>query len=200
MSSMLEMITQQLGTNGLRQMSSQLGSDEASTGKAIAAALPMLLGGLARNAEKGDGAGALASALDRDHDGSVLNDVAGFLGGGGSSAGAGILRHVFGSRQKNVESGVSKSSGMSAGSAASLLTMLAPLVMGQLGKQKREKNLDAQGLAGLLGSERQAVERQAPKEMSILNQFLDSDSDGDVDVSDIASKGLGMLGKLMGGR
>ena len=203
MSSLLKMITDQLGSGGLNEMSAKLGVDESTTGKAVAAALPMLLGGLAKNASDSSGANALSAALDRDHDGSIMDDMAGFLGGGagGKQAdGAGILKHVFGSREKAVENGVGKSSGMSAASAASLMAMLAPMEMGALGKAKRQNNMDAQQLAGMLGNEKKEIEREAPQEMNLLNAFLDSDGDGDVDLGDLAKKGLSLFGKLGGGR
>lgn len=38
-------------------------------------------------------------ALDEEHDGSVLGDIAGMLGGG---AGAGTLKHVLGGKQNEV--------------------------------------------------------------------------------------------------
>ena len=68
MSSILEMLAGQLGSGGVRDIGSRIGSDEGTTGKAISAALPLLLGGLARNAKEGSGASALAGALDRDLD------------------------------------------------------------------------------------------------------------------------------------
>ena len=47
-----------------------------------------------------------------------------------------------------------QASGMNASSAASLLALLAPLVMGALGRTQRQGSLDAGGLADTLGSER----------------------------------------------
>ena len=45
-----------------------------------------------------------------------------------------------------VAQAISKSSGMNTDSTIKMLQMLAPLLMGTLGKQKREQNLDANGL------------------------------------------------------
>ena len=46
--------------------------------------------------------------------------------------------------------------------AGLLLSMLAPLVMGALGKAQREKGLDTGGLAGMLGGEQQRAADAAP--------------------------------------
>lgn len=196
MSSVFDLLTQSLGGDATRQVGRQLGVDEGTAQKAITAALPMLMGALTRNAKSGQGAGALAGALDRDHDGSVLDDVAGFLGNSGSAgAGQAILKHVLGGRQSNVQNGLGKAVGLDSGSAGQVLAMLAPLVMGALGKQKRTQGLDTSGLGDLLGREERHVERQAPNTMGMVGKLLDADGDGSV-VDDVA----GMLGGLLGGR
>ena len=98
------LLGQVLGSGNVGAISQAIGADESTTSTAIQAALPMLLGGLARNAQSEDGASSLSGALDRDHDGSVLDDIAGFVMGGGAqqSNGAGILGHIFGGNQPAV--------------------------------------------------------------------------------------------------
>ncbi len=78
--------------------------------------------------------------------------------------------------------------------------MPAPVVMGVLGPQQRQRGLDASGVASLLSREKQEAERRAPQQASLLNAFLDSDGDGDVDLGDVAKGGFGILGKLFGGK
>ena len=65
---LLDMLQQQLRGNTLTQISQQLGADEGTTANAVALALPMLLGGLARNAATDTGAASLDQALNRDQD------------------------------------------------------------------------------------------------------------------------------------
>jgi hypothetical protein len=86
-----ELLNEQLSGDAMQQLSQQIGADPESTGNAVNAALPMLLGGMARNTQSEGGASSLLGALDRDHDGSVLDDVVGFLGQGGNGSGDGIL-------------------------------------------------------------------------------------------------------------
>jgi hypothetical protein len=188
--SLLDMLQQRLGGDAVNQISSRLGTDPASTRTAIAAALPMLVGALARNAQDPGKAGALANALGR-HDGSVLDDVAGYLGRGDTGDGDGILGHVLGGKKETVQTGLGQAAGLDPAKAGTLLAMLAPLVMGALGKAQREKGLDTGGLAGMLGSEQQRAADAAPGVMGMLSSFLDRDHDGSV-MDDIG----GMLGKL----
>jgi hypothetical protein len=197
MASVLDLLTQQLGGENLRKMSGRLGTDEGTTGNAVSAALPALLGALARNTSQSQGAESLAGALDRDHDGSVFDNLGGLMDDPRSGHGEGILGHVFGNRRSSVESGLSRASGMKQESMGQLMTMLAPMVLGALGKEKRRKNLDANGLAGFLDQEQREVERRAPQEMGIIGKLLDTDNDGDVDVGDLARHGAGLLGKLL---
>ncbi|HEX8153931.1 MAG TPA: DUF937 domain-containing protein, partial [Thermoanaerobaculia bacterium] len=81
MTSILDAVRQQLGPDSIQQMSSTLGADPAATSKAISLALPALLGGLSQNAAHPQGAAALDSALEQ-HDGSILDNLGGLLGGG----------------------------------------------------------------------------------------------------------------------
>ena len=121
MSSILQQLQQQLGGGVTDQISRQLGTDRSATGQAISAALPVLLGALARNASSTEGADALNGALERDHDGSVLDQLGGFLGQGDSGPGEAILKHVLGARQGRVTQGLGQATGLNAGQIASIL-------------------------------------------------------------------------------
>jgi hypothetical protein len=192
MSGLLDGLLGQLGGPALAQVSKQLGSNDATTQNAIAAALPVLMGALAKNASNADGASALANALTKKHDGSILDDVVGALGNAQTgAAGAGILKHVLGGNQSNVAEGVAKASGLDPAKAGALLTMLAPLVMGALGKAQRSGGLDAGGLATMLGQEKQRL----PAAAGGLLSMLDRDGDGSI-VDDV----LGMAGTFLGKR
>ncbi|MFC1660661.1 DUF937 domain-containing protein [Gemmatimonadota bacterium] len=194
MSSLVEMLTAQLGSGqALGQLSRQLGADEGSTQNALGAALPVLLGALARNTAQSNGAQSLDQALGK-HDGGILDNLTGFLGAPDVDDGNGILRHMLGDRRSSVESGVSKASGLDPSMIAKLLPLLAPIVMGALGRQKREKKLDPTGLSKMLGAERQQIEAANPA-AGMLGQLLDQDGDGSV-ADDIAKLGGGFLGSL----
>lgn len=192
MSGLLDGLLGQLGGPAVTQLSKQLGADDATSKNAIAAALPVLMGALAKNAANPDGAAALATALQKKHDGSILDDVAGALGNAQTGAtGSRILEHVLGGKQSAVADGVAKASGLDPAKAGALLSMLAPIVMGALGKAQRSGGLDAGGLATMLGQESQ---RLGPAAGGLLS-LLDRDGDGSV-VDDV----LGMAGKFLGKR
>ncbi|MBN2721135.1 MAG: DUF937 domain-containing protein [Proteobacteria bacterium] len=140
------------------------------------------------------------NALDRDHDGSALDDISGLLGGSGEGAGDAILGHIFGDKRPRVESAVGRTAGLDARQVGQIMAMLAPLVMGALGKVKRQEHLDAKGLSGLLQGELQESRTRSPASLGLLGSILDSDRDGDVDAGDVARTGFGFLGKFFGKR
>jgi hypothetical protein len=79
MNSILGILSHNLAGAPMGQIAQAIGADEAQTRKAVSAALPALLAGLDRNTNTNGGAQALAGALERDHDGSLLDNLGGFL-------------------------------------------------------------------------------------------------------------------------
>ncbi len=104
-------------------------------------AVPLILAALARNASQPQGAESLHQAISKDHDGSILDNLQGYLGNPQSANGAGILGHVFGSQQPTLENNLAQATGMDQSSAGGVLETLAPIVMGALGKEQQEKGL-----------------------------------------------------------
>jgi hypothetical protein len=155
----------------------------------------LLLGALANNTRRPGGAEALNNALTEDHDGGILDEIGGFLDDFKQGEGDGILGHVLGDKRGAVEQKLSSNTGLDIGSIADLLTMVAPMVLGLLGKTQRQSGLDAEGLAGLLQTERSRALQSAPQSANILSQLLYADGDGDV-TDDVAKMGLGFLSKL----
>ncbi len=151
MSSLLDDLASQLSPQTIRQMSAQIGAAPQQTASAIEAAVPMLLGQLQRNAATPDGANALLGALDRDHDGSILDDLAGFLGGGPKASDTRSLDHIFGGKKGTVESAVARRSGLDGGQVMKLLAMLAPLILGMLSRQKSNAGGGGSSQGGGLG-------------------------------------------------
>lgn len=193
---LLDVILGNLGGGELKRLSRQLNADDAQTQSAVQSAVPLLLGALTKNASSPKGADSLLSALERDHDGSLLDDVGSFLGAGSTGSGEGILKHLLGARRQSVEQAVSQTSGLDLASVSKLLGMLAPIVMGALGRTRAEQGFDAGGLLSLLQGEMRRAGTGSTGVNSLLS-LLDSDGDGEV-VDDIAKLGGGMLGKLFG--
>jgi hypothetical protein len=195
MDAIMQLLDQQLGGEGLSQISQQIGADKQTTGTALSAAVPLLLSALANNTSKPDGADSLHQALAQDHNGAIFNDMSGFLSNPQSANGTGILGHVLGNQQQTVQQGLAQQTGLDAGSMGQLLLIAAPLVMGALGKTQKEQGLNANGLSDFLSSQQQIAQESNPDMMSMLSKLLDRNNDGSA-LDDI----LGMAGKWFSGR
>lgn len=185
------------GQQIVANISQQFGLDQSQAASAVQAALPMILGGLGRNAQSEQGAESLNNALSQ-HDPSVLDNVQGFFGNASSAQNEGskILGHIFGDKVSNVENGVAQSSGISMAKIGPIIAMLAPLVMSYLNKQKQSNNVTQSGglgdliggLAGSMGGGNNTS--QGGGLIGMVTGFLDKDKDGSV-IDDI----MGMFGK-----
>ena len=186
----LEALLGLLQGQNLGKLAEQIGGTDGQTKNAIMAALPALLGALNKNSNTPEGAQTLNNALEQ-HDGSVLNNVAGYLQNPDLKDGAGILNHLFGGNTQNVANAVSQSSGLDVQGSLKMLETLAPLVLGALGQQKKENNLDAQGISNLTSN---LAANFAGEGGIMITNLLDANKDGNV-MDDLT----GMIGKLFGG-
>ncbi len=178
MNAITQIVTQQLGGSASRTIAQRFGISESTANTAIQMAVPLILTALARNASQPQEAQNLHQAVATDHDGSILDNVLGYLQNPQSANGAGILGHVFGGQQPAIENNLAQATGMDQSSASGLLETLAPLVMGSLGKAQQQNGLDPSGLSDLLNSQRQEAQANAPGAMSMLNSLLDQNKDG----------------------
>ena len=143
MQNVIDILKSQLDDQVVNQLSKDIGAPKDQTVKAIDGVIAALMTGINKNASDNNGMASLMSALDRDHDGSILNDVMGFLNTKGNNQsgalnGAGILKHVLGGNQNQMVDAVSKVSGMDKAKVMTLFISLAPLVMGALGKANKQ--------------------------------------------------------------
>ena len=130
------------------------GQADEGTEKAAGLGLEAILGGLANNAQDPKGAESLMNAIQKNHDGSALDNLGPSFGSAESTADGGkILGHVFGDNQAAVTQNLAKKSGLDVGSIAKMLPALAPVVMGMLGKKAAGGGLDASNLGGMLKGE-----------------------------------------------
>ena len=178
MNAITQIIAQQLGGSAVSKIAQRFGISESKANAAVQIAVPLILTALARNASQQGGAESLHQAINNDHDGSIFDNLMGYLGNPQSANGAGILRHVFGAQQPTVENNLAQATGMDQTSASSLLETIAPLVMGAVGQTQQQSGLDASGLSNLLDSQQQQAQANAPGAMSMLGSMLDQNQDG----------------------
>lgn len=196
---LMDMFKQQMTNTVVNQLTEKIGlSNQDQAQSAAQNAFSTLLGAVSKNAATPQGAEQLHQALEKDHDGSLLDNLTSFLGSGPTqnvseraTNGNGILGHLLGNKQQGIVQGLSQVNQMSPEATQSLLTTVAPMVMGVLGKAKQSQGFDASGLMSLLGQQQPG--KQAPGQLDSLLSFLDQDGDGNY-MDDIG----GMLGGFFG--
>lgn len=195
----MDLIKSQLSGSVMDQISNQLGADRQKTEVATDNILATLLEGLAKNTEENKGADALSNVLAKDHDGSLLDNLHDVINGKAeekaprAANGAGILKHLLGGNIFDISEIISKASGLTNGKTMNLMMMLAPILMQTLGKQKRQQNMDAGGLASILSNTvNKTRSRKSGPNGGILKSLLDRDGDGSI-VDDVAGMVLGRL-------
>ncbi|MBK7938640.1 MAG: DUF937 domain-containing protein [Lewinellaceae bacterium] len=203
---LMQILQGQLSDDLLGQLSGQIGADKEQTATAANGIFATLLGGLANNVSSEGGLSALGDALDRDHDGSILDDVMGMVGGmmqgsdnaaGSALNGTGILGHILGDRQDTAAQQISQSSGLDMSQVMKLMPILAPIVMGVLGRAKNQGGLDLGNLAGvLMGSAQNA---QSGGFGDLIGSVLGGVLGGDQQQQNQPSAGGGLLGNILGG-
>ncbi|MEP2279672.1 DUF937 domain-containing protein [Maribacter sp.] len=206
MAGLLDLLNSPMGQQLISGVAGQTNQPADKTANVLSMAMPLILGAMKKNVSTPEGAQGLMSALSSNHSGGILDNLGGLFGGGVDDSvmadGAGILGHVFGDKQPQVENALSAKSGLDSGSVAQILKIAAPIVMGMIGKQTAESNVsDSTGMNALLGS---MLGGQPQENQSLITSLLDADGDGSI-LDDVAgmvmgsNKSSGGIGGLLGG-
>lgn len=181
----------ELRRDGVPHIAARLGLSQSQVDDAVAAALPLLFGAMGRNARQPEGADALFAALARDHRGFDPGNVLGTALAGGT-AGQSILRHVLGGRTPVAAQTLGSIGGLGQDRAATLLRMLAPVVLAYLARRvfmpsdaagPETPEPTPRGLGRLLEREEEQMRTREGFGAGLLS-VLDRDGDGDVDLQD----------------
>jgi hypothetical protein len=175
---LLKMITEQVSNpSTLGKLGKTVGMEPSQVKQITELGLPTLLQALGQNSSSSDGASALSAALDQHQDDKV-DDVDGFLDNVNREDGSKMLQHIFAGNSDIVQSSIAKKTGADTSQVAGIMTQLAPLLMGSLAQQKKQKNLDSSGVAGLLsGLTGQGGDSGI---MGMVTNLLDADNDGSI--------------------
>jgi hypothetical protein len=179
MTTLTNMITDIMEGNALPQISQAIGTDEASAGRGIAAAVPTLVSALAGKASQPEGATSLLQMFTQRGDSSILDNLGGYLSNPQSAGGAGLLNTLLGNEQSATEAKLARLSGLSQGAVGRLLPILAPIVMGAAGKVVQTQGLNASGLTSYLSDQQGYLRSSAPGLLGFLEK-IDANDDGSI--------------------
>ncbi len=170
--SLLDSVRAYLTPELIRGASSAIREPESAIRLALATAVPSILAGLTHLSSSVEGVRQLGNLV---HEGAFapVADNAAILFAGGTpttnlmSAGQQLLGSVFENSSSIVDT-LARHSGIHTSSAAALLGMTAPLVLGVIGKCANAQGLDAAGIAGLLRAQQESIFGALPSRISQL--------------------------------
>jgi len=152
----------------MQKVSALIGESPANTQKAVDGAIPSVLAGLLNFASSNpEGPARLISLLTQGNYTGLLGNLSGLLSGGSSTqdllkTGKDLLGIIFGGRLGALTDLVANSSGIKSTSASSLLSLIAPLLLGLIGRETASQGLNASSLVSLLLGQKDLIARAAP--------------------------------------
>jgi hypothetical protein len=197
MANLMESMAGMLQGDNVSQLAKQFGVDEKTVQSIASVGLPMILGGLNKNVANQQGAEALNTALE-SHDGGIFSNLTSMLSNNPAllQTGMSILGHVFGGKKDAANQQISQSTGVNTETVVGIMATLAPMVMGFLGKQKKEEGLDVNGIVNVVNTSTQETH---PEQMGVIQKFLDQNGDGSIS-DDLMNIGGKILGSFFGGK
>lgn len=171
--SLIDLLTGNTGNQVAEKAETKFGISQNQIIALLAVATPLVISYLRNKSQDNKEAEALNSALEKDHDGSILDDTSQLEAR--QNEGGSILSHIFGNEKSTVENQLSQNTGISIDKIGPILAMLAPVIMGYIGKEKQQNNVGAGGLGDLLGGILGGAQTQAQQQQSNpLNDILGS--------------------------
>ncbi|WP_213277177.1 DUF937 domain-containing protein [Chryseobacterium indologenes] len=196
--SLIDLLTGNTGNQVAEQAENKFGIGKNQVIALLAVATPLIISYLRNKSQDAKEAEALNNALDKDHNGSILNDASQIEAR--QAEGGSILDHIFGGQKSTVENQLSQNTGISIDKIGPILAMLAPVVMGYIGQQKQQSNVGAGGLGDLLGGILGNASSQAQAQQSNpLNDILGSVLGGGTQSQSSGNPLNDILGSVLGG-
>jgi hypothetical protein len=148
-----------------------LGLNRSDAQSGVSAVVPALLAAFSGLADKPGGAQSLVNTVKQQS--GVLDNFASMIGGNNLSSfierGSSLLTSLLGSHDQAALTGaVARSAGLGQNKATSLLGMLAPVVMGLIGRQIGTRGVDIGSLTSLLASQKEQIAQALPNGMGEL--------------------------------
>lgn len=200
MSGILDLLNSDMGKTIINGVANETGQSASKTQSVLTMAMPVLLEAMKRNAATPEGGAGLMNALSTKHNGSILDNLGDLFAGGVNESvkqdGSKILGHILGNKTQSVEKAIGSKAGLEASSVDNILKVAAPVLLGLLGKQTQQNNVNnatdlTSLISGLLTNNSQS------QTQSFLHSILDADGDGSI-IDDVAGMVLNKSGKKSG--
>ena len=177
-----------MNKEALESLGGSVGANKEQVEKLINLGMPTMMKAMERNTKTENGAQSLYNAL-REHQDDNVEEMARNPDKVDKTDGEKILNHVFEDKNERVQTTLAKQTNLVQNQVTTVLSQLAPLVMGTLGQQQKELDVNVSNLSKLMDG---AIEQSGNSEViKMAEQLLDADKDGSI-LDDVGR----MFGKL----
>ena len=188
---LVKLITDQFSGDTMDKMSGLLGADRNTVSTAVSAAVPSILAGLLGLASDDDGARKLSNTLnsvDTNTNGDFMRSL-GSDTGPIVQKGGNLLGSIFGSNTRaGLVDSISRFSGLGSAATGSLLSFLAPMILGKLATVWKGMGGGTRVLTSLFADQKQNIANAIPSGFSL----------GSIPGFGSISSALGMVGSAAG--
>lgn len=168
----LQTIQSSLSPAQINTVASRIGESPEATGKAMAGALPAVLGGVVHEGATTQGAASLIDTMKRLPLVGGLGDMLSNRDDSLSRTGSSMLGEMFGNQVSGIADRIAGFAGIKSSSAQGLLAMVAPMVLGGVAKAAPAGGFTPQALIGELQSQKPSIARALPAGLSGLTGVL----------------------------
>lgn len=200
-----DLLKWQLSDDIISQIGKESGIDNPDEAKSAAdGIINLMLTSLSKNTSSNSGLDSLINALDRDHNGGILDDMLGMVLGTSKRAknsktldGDGILSNLLGGRNLLILGALATALKIKPNNLLKMATRIAPIVLAVLGRARKTNNLNPKQLTDFIKSGLdQKDDPDQKKKRGLLEKLIDSNDDGSV-VDDLGKMGWNMFKKMV---
>jgi outer membrane protein OmpA-like peptidoglycan-associated protein len=162
---LIESIRDLFNNDFVNRASSTLDESHGGIQKALGGIIPVILGGALTKVNAGDAGGVLNMARN-----ALSGGIPSMLAGDTSSLmakGMEILSSLFGTRTSVVTNTISNYAEIKESSASSLMRLSAPMIMGKLGEEAQNNNMDVSGFASFLNHQKDNILNALPAGLNL---------------------------------
>ncbi len=170
---LVEMAKSYFNNDLVSKASETLGENENSIAKAIQAAIPSIIIGTADKAHSTEGATQIANMAAEQSNSGILDNLNNFLEPENNhnllSKSSSMISAIYGnSGQSNtITNLISNFAGIKSSSVGNILSMVAPAILGFIGKYMQTNELQASGLSSFLNTQKQEALNALPAGFSL---------------------------------
>ncbi len=171
-----------LTRDAVKSLAKKIGASDKETEFAIEATNALVISFLAQKTSIVQNTLALSTVLDRNHDGSISDDITLFVenlsdGKINTDEGKEIVEDIFADHRSEVLSLLCSATGMTLNAATTILTAIAPLVIKTIVEEQQKRHWSLKELSSQLGDATKSVNNTVSKK---LLHIFDKDNNGKI--------------------